>query len=69
MYFTVNTVFVNHLDNLTESLKFPILPNTTTHEQTLPMLPCDCIEYYVIATLQPWAQSIPYYHISPYCGL
>ena len=27
MYFTVNTAFVNYLDNLTESLKFPILLN------------------------------------------
>ena len=35
----------------------------------LDMLPCDCIEYYVIAMLHPWAQSIPYYHILPYHGL
>ena len=27
----VNTVFVNYLDNLTESLKFPISLNRTTH--------------------------------------
>ena len=33
----VNTAFVNYLDNLTESLKFPILLNRTTHEQTLPI--------------------------------
>ena len=37
MYFTVNTDFVNYLDNITESLKFPILLNWTTHEQTLPI--------------------------------
>ena len=38
MYFTVNTAFVNYLDsldNLTDSLKFPILLNRTTYEQTL----------------------------------
>ena len=35
MYFLVNTAFVNSLDNLTESLKFPILLNWTTLEQTL----------------------------------
>ena len=38
MYFTVNTAFVNYLDsldNLTETLEFPILHNWTTHEQTL----------------------------------
>ena len=37
MYFMVNTAFVNYLDNLTESLKFPILLNRTTYEQTLPI--------------------------------
>ena len=37
MYFMVNTAFVNYLDNLTESLTFPILLNITTHEQTLPI--------------------------------
>ena len=37
MYFTVNIAFVNYLDNLTESLTFPILLNRTTHEQTLPI--------------------------------
>ena len=35
MYFMVNTAFINYLDNLTDSLKFPILLNQTTHEQTL----------------------------------
>ena len=35
MYFTGNAAFVNYLDNLTETLKFPILLNWTTHEQTL----------------------------------
>ena len=35
MYFLVNIAFVNYLDNLTDSLKFPILLNWTTHEQTL----------------------------------
>ena len=37
MYFIVNTAFVNYLDNLTESLKFLILLNRTTNEQTLPI--------------------------------
>ena len=37
MYFTVNTAFVNYLDNLTKTLEFPILLNWTTHEQTLPI--------------------------------
>ena len=40
MYFTVNTGFVNYLDNfpnLTESLEFPIIRNKTTFEQTLPI--------------------------------
>ena len=37
IYFMVNTAFVNYLDNLTESLKFPVLLNRTTHEQTLPI--------------------------------
>ena len=35
MYFMVNTAFVNYHNNLTNSLKFPILLNWTTHEQTL----------------------------------
>ena len=35
MYLTVNTAFVNYPDNLTDSLKCPILLNWTTHEQTL----------------------------------
>ena len=37
---TVNTAFVNYLhslDNLTDSLKFPILLNRTTYKQTLPL--------------------------------
>ena len=40
MYFTVNTAFVNYLDefpNLTESLEFLIIKNKTTFEQTLPI--------------------------------
>ena len=40
MYFTVNTAFVNYLDqfpNLTESLEFPIIKNKTTFEQVLPI--------------------------------
>ena len=40
MYFTVNSVFVNYLDqfpNLTESLEFLIIRNKTTFEQTLPI--------------------------------
>ena len=38
MYFTMNMAFVNYLDshdNLTDSLKFPILLNRTTYKQTL----------------------------------
>ena len=38
MYFTVNTAFINYLDqfpNLTESLEFPIIKNKTTFKQTL----------------------------------
>ena len=38
MYFTVNTAFANYLDmfpNLTESLKFLLIKNRTTYEQTL----------------------------------
>ena len=37
MYFTVNTAFVNYIDqfNLTEKLTFPILTNKTTSEHTL----------------------------------
>ena len=35
MYFMVNTAFVKYLDNLTESLKFQIVLNRTTHKQTL----------------------------------
>ena len=38
MHLTVKTPFVNYLNNLTESLKFPILLNRATHEQTLPIL-------------------------------
>ena len=35
-YFTVNTAFVNYLDNITESLKFPIfLYRTTTNRPYL----------------------------------
>ena len=39
MYFTVNTVFVNYIDqfNLMETLKFPILTNKTTSKYTLPI--------------------------------
>ena len=40
MYFTVNMAFVNNLDsldNLTETLEFPILHNWSTHKQTLPI--------------------------------
>ena len=40
MYFTVNTTFANYLDtldNLTDSLKFPILLNRNTYEQTFPI--------------------------------
>ena len=33
----VNMAFVKYHDNLTESLKFPILLNQTTYEQTLPI--------------------------------
>ena len=40
MYFTVNTAFVNYLDQidkLMETLEVPILKNRTTFEQTLPL--------------------------------
>ena len=40
MYFTVNTVSVNYLDqfpNLTESLEFLIIRKKTTFKQTLPI--------------------------------
>ena len=37
MYFTVNTAFINYLDNLTNTLKVPILLNQTTYEVTLPI--------------------------------
>ena len=40
MYFMVNTAFVNYLDqinNLTETIAFPILKNKTTFEETLPI--------------------------------
>ena len=40
MYFTVNTAFINHLDqfsNLTESLELPIIKSKATFEQTLPI--------------------------------
>ena len=39
MYFTVNTAFVNYIDqfNLTVTLPFPILTNETTFEHTLPI--------------------------------
>ena len=40
MYFTVNTAFINYLDmfpNLTESLKFLLITNRTTYQQTLPI--------------------------------
>ena len=39
MYFMVNTAFVSYLeslDNLTDSLKFPILVNRTIFEQAFP---------------------------------
>ena len=40
MYFTINTAFVNYLDefpNLTESLEFLLVRERTTFEQTLPI--------------------------------
>ena len=37
MYFMVNTAVIYYLDNLTNSLKFPILLNQTTHGKTLPI--------------------------------
>ena len=37
IYFMVNTASINYIDNLTNSLTFPILLNWTTHEQTLPI--------------------------------
>ena len=40
MYFTINMAFANYLEmfpNLTDSLKFPLIKNRTTYEQTLPV--------------------------------
>ena len=39
MYFTVNTAFINYIDqfNLTKELTFPILTNKPTSEHTLPI--------------------------------
>ena len=37
IYFMVNTAFINYFVNLTDSLKFPILLNQTTYEQTIPI--------------------------------
>ena len=37
MYFTVNPAIINYFDNLTVSLKFPILLNWTTYKQSLPI--------------------------------
>ena len=37
MHFMVHTVFINYLDNLTNSSKIPILLNWATHKQTLPI--------------------------------
>ena len=40
MYFTVNVAFITYLDqftNMTESLRYPIIRNKTTFEQTLPI--------------------------------
>ena len=40
MYFTINTAFINYLDqfpNLTETLEVPIIENKTTFEQVLPI--------------------------------
>ena len=37
MYFMVNIAFINYLYNLTDSLRFPVLLNSTTHEQILPI--------------------------------
>ena len=37
MYFMVNVAFISCLENLPDSLKFPILLNRPTYEQTLPI--------------------------------
>ena len=37
MYFKVSTAFIKYLDDMTNSLKIPILLNQTTHQQTLPI--------------------------------
>ena len=40
MSFTVNTAFINYLDqfpNLTKSIEFPIIKSKTTFKQTLPI--------------------------------
>ena len=62
---TVNNHHHYHSSIVCESTSGDSTPTTLR----VCVLPCDCMEYYVIPTLHPWAQSIPYYHISPYCGL
>ena len=37
MYFTVNTTFVNYLDEFPKSLEFPVVKERTMFEQTLPI--------------------------------
>ena len=37
MYYTVNTVFINYFDSLTDDLETHILQNWTMQEQVLPI--------------------------------
>ena len=54
MYFTVNTAFINYIDqfNLTEELTFPILPNKTTLEHTL-LIFCNDMSFYKTLSSAP----------------
>ena len=43
-YFMMNTAFVNYLDNLTDSLQFPIILKQTTHKLTL-LIPLQSFDF------------------------
>ena len=62
---TVNDLHHYHSSIVCESTSGYSTP-TTLRGCVLPNIH---IEYYVIALLHPWVQSIPYYYISPYCAL
>ena len=61
MYFTVNTAFVNYIDqfNLTEMLTFPMLTNKTTSEHTLLIfLNATCFDETLLSALQTLKEYI-----------